>query len=140
MDWQVFGCFCFAYRGTGCKKITLNSSFNNNSFLNGWSELLKNFKQGKHFTTHTFTTETVKIFRYFGPTMSEFHCHKLCEKGDFFIGQWANNDNAKLVSSWREILSCECSSMTGGVTGVGGDVRTRTKDQNNHNQLNQIIV
>ena len=30
--------------------------------------------------------------------------------------------------------------MTCGVTGVGGEVMTRTKDHNNHNQPNQIIV
>ena len=30
--------------------------------------------------------------------------------------------------------------MTCGVTGMGGEVMTRTKDHNNRNQLNQIIV
>ena len=30
--------------------------------------------------------------------------------------------------------------MTCGVTGLGGELMTRTKDHNNHNQLSQLIV
>ena len=32
------------------KKVTFYSSFNNDRFFNGWSELIKDFKQGKNFT------------------------------------------------------------------------------------------
>ena len=78
------------------KKVTFQSSFNNNSFFNGWSELLKKFKQGKHFTTLTFTTDN--IFRYFGPTMSEFHCHKMYEKRCLFY---------RSVSKQRQCKTCQ---------------------------------
>ena len=60
---QVFGCLRLSYRDKlGCIKKSLFIQVSIMiGFFNGWSELIKDFKQGKNFTI-TFTTN--KKFGY----------------------------------------------------------------------------